>query len=152
MMIAARNSFTINTSFYFQSCLLTYKYNRYQTDAMSNYIFHFNISLFSHIKLKSTLQVLNQSTITSMLCGCGIAIRWPRMKGHGKPNRESDKALCPSEELPQYFTTENKMEEYLFNPTQFMDEFRNRRSRAPSPEISKMKKASHCKTVGKATE
>lgn len=69
-----------------------------------------------------------------------------------KNNRESDKAPSIPEELPQYYMTENKMEEYLFDPAKIMDELRNRRSKAPSPETLRTKDFSHGNTTEKVAE
>lgn len=87
-----------------------------------------------------------------MLCGCGMAIKWPRLRVCRKSNKEGDKTLSISEELSQYYMTENKIKKYLFDSAKIIDELRNRRSKTLSSETLRTKDFSHCNFTEKAAE
>ena len=63
-----------------------------------------------------------------------MALGWPKKKIYVENTEEGDESPRIAEGLPQYSTTRHATGEYVFNPTEIIDEFRNRRSRAPSAE------------------
>jgi len=78
-----------------------------------------------------------------MLCGCGMALGWPKKKTHVENTEDSEEPSRIAEDLPQYSVTRRATGRYVFNPSEIIDEFRNRRSRAPSAETLGKRDSSH---------
>jgi len=77
-----------------------------------------------------------------MLCGCGMALGWPKKKAREMNTHENDEPSRIAEGLPRYSTTKNEAADYVFDPTEIIDQFRNRRSRAPSAETLRKESSS----------
>jgi len=72
-----------------------------------------------------------------------MALEWPKKKTHVKNTEDSEEPSRIAEDLPQYSVTRCATGRYVFNPSEIIDEFRNRRSRALSAETLRKRDSLH---------